>query len=174
MINSALRIVVPSLFAALLFLAGGCTSAPQAKNFNIKVTLDPALVGSSLQVDLIGANPISDLPKFESYSVSEYWKPGDTLRHDATKAVLAFGQGRPTTQTLSSTDPVWKKWLQTGALHLVVLVDLPGIPADRAGNADPRRLILPLDGAQWNRKTDTLEILVQESGVRLQTSPKKH
>jgi hypothetical protein len=172
MFTSALRLLVPSLFAAALLLAGGCASAPKARIFNVKVTLDPALAGSSLQVDLIGANPISDLPKYESYSVSDYWKPGDSLRHDATKAVLAFGQGRPMTQTLSSTDPIWKKWIATGAMHLVVLVDLPGIPADRAGNADPRRLILPLDGAQWKSKTDSLEILVQESGARLMTAKK--
>src|SRR5262249_31109192 len=106
------------------------------------------------------------------YSVSDYWKPGDSLRNDAPKAVLAFGQGRPTTQVLSSTDPIWKKWIATGAMHLVVLADLPGISSDRTGNADPRRLILPLDAAQWNKKTDQLEIVVQESGVRLLTAKK--
>lgn len=158
-----------ALVAACFFAS--CSSAPKPKAYGIQVDLDPALAGSSLQVDLIGANPISDLPKFETYSVSDYWKPGDALRRDAAKVTLAFGQGRPTSQTLSATDPAWQRWLQTGAQHLVVLVDLPGISADRAGNADPRRLILPLDAARWGKNT-TLHILIQESGARLLTPQK--
>jgi hypothetical protein len=160
-------------FLALIstFFFASCTSAPRPRAYGIQVDLDPALAGSSLQVDLIGANPVSDLPKYETYSVSDYWKPGDALRRDALKVTLAFGQGRPISQTLNVTDPAWQRWLQTGAQYLVVLVDLPGIAADRAGNADPRRLILPLDAARWS-KTDTLHILVQESGARLLTPQK--
>lgn len=165
------RTVFTLLTLVAAAVLAGCSSAPKPKAYAIQVDLDPALSGSSLQVDLIGANPVSDLPKFESYSVSEYWKPGDPLRRDASKFTLAFGEGRPTTQTLLSTDAVWQRWLRTGAQHLVVLVDLPGIPADRAGNADPRRLILPLDANRWGR-TNTLHILIQESGARLLTPQK--
>jgi len=50
-------------------------------------------------------------------------------------------------------------------------VDLPGVDADKAGNADPRRLILPLDAGQW-KDPSAIEILIQESGARLLT-PKK-
>lgn len=166
-----LRVVLASAALVAVSLFSGCTSAPKPRAYTIQVDLDPALAGSSLQVDLIGANPVSDLPKFESYSVSQYWNPGDPLRRDASKITLAFGQGRATTQTLDTKNPIWQRWLQTGAQSLVVLVDLPGIAADRAGNADPRRLILPLDGARWG-KTDTLHILIQESGAKLLTAQK--
>lgn len=165
------RVVLASFALVTAFLLASCASAPKPRAFTVQVDLDPALSGSSLQVDLIGANPVSDLPKFESYSVSEYWKPGDPLRRDASKVTLAFGQGRAMTQSLDSKNAAWQRWLQTGAQHLVVLVDLPGVPADKAGNADPRRLILPLDGARWG-KTDTLHILIQESGARLLTAQK--
>jgi hypothetical protein len=168
--HHSLRFLAPFAAAALL-LAAGCTSAPNPRSFTVKVNLDPALAGSSLQVDLIGANPVSDLPKLESYSVSSYWNPGDALRRDAAKVTLAFGQGREATQVLDITNPIWETWLKTGAQDLVVMVDLPGIAADKAGNADPRRLILPLDAGQWNG-SGVIEILIQESGVRLLT-PKK-
>jgi len=166
-----IRSLLSSLFVVGLLTLAACSSAPKPREYTIKVDLDPALAGSSLQVDLIGANPVSDLPKFETYSVSDYWKPGDPLRRDAAKITLAFGEGRPTSQVLNLSDAIWKRWLKTGAQSLVVLVDLPGISTDRAGNADPRRLILPLDGNKWGNTT-TLNILIQESGARLLTPQK--
>lgn len=157
--------------AALLAFAS-CASAPKPRNYAINVEVDPALAGISLQVDFIGANPVSDLPKLESYSVTEYWKPGDPLRRDAAKITLSFGQGRPTKQSVDLNNPLWTRWLRTGAQHLVVLVDLPGVSADRMGNADPRRLILPLDANKWKKKGGPLDILIQESGARLLTPQK--
>lgn len=156
----------------LLGIIAGCTSTPVARNFNVRIEVDAALAASSVQLDLVGANAISDLPKWQTYSVSDYWQPGDPLRRDSDKAVLRFGPGKPTIQSFSGSDPIWNRWLRTGALYLVVLVDLPGIAADREGNADPRRLILPLDKAEWARGTETIELRVQESGIRLLT-PKK-
>lgn len=160
--------------AALFVVAllTGCNT-PTARNFNLRIEVDPALAGSSVQLDIIGANAVSDLPKWQTYSVSDYWQPGDPLRRDSDKTVLRFGQGKPTTQMFSSTDPIWNRWLGTGALYLVVLVDLPGLSADREGNADPRRLILPLDTREWRSGTDTIELRVQESGIRLLT-PKRN
>jgi len=165
------RLLAPTLLCAGLLLAAGCATTPQPRAFTVKVNLDPSLAGSSLQVDLVGANPVSDLAKLQAYPVSEYWKPGDALRRDSPKVTLAFGQGRAASQVLDTNDPIWKQWLQTGAQDLVVLVDLPGVAADKPGAADPRRLVLPLDANQWG-KTDSLEILIQESGARLLT-PKK-
>lgn len=154
-----------------LFLAG-CASAPQPKAYNVQITLDAPLQGSSVQIDLVGVNDTSDLPKWQTYSVTEYWQPGNPFRRDARKSTIEFGRGKPNTQGLLSTDPRWAEWLRTGALHLVIVADLPGAVTDQAGNADPRRVILPLDRAAWNSKTATLEVLVQESGLRLMT-PRK-
>jgi hypothetical protein len=164
--SSPSRILGAAVLGAALLLAGGCASGPSPRAYAVKVSLDPTLAGSSVQVDLIGANPISDVPRLESYPVSEYWKPGDVLRRDSAKISFAFGQGRPDSQVLEMKNPIWTKWLQTGAQNLIVIADIPGVTAD-----PPRRLNLPLDANQWG-KTDTLDILVQESGIRVVT-PKK-
>lgn len=157
------------LAAAIALLAAGCASGPQATAFNVKVELAPSLAGSSIQVDLIGANSVSDLPKWQTISVSDYWQPENAQRRDADKAVLQFGPGKANVQTFSSTDPVWQRWISTGAMHLVVLVDLTGISSDKEGNADPRRLILPLDVKKWPADVKTIELRLQESGIRLLT-----
>jgi hypothetical protein len=164
------RLLVSAGLVGLLL--AGCSSAPEPHNYDLRIELDPSLAGSSIQMDLIGANAVSDLPKWQSYSVTEYWQPGNVMRHDADKAVVQFGQGKPNVQVFASTDPAWNRWLTTGALYLVVLVDLPGISSDREGNADPRRLILPLDRAEWPGGVNTIALKVQESGIRLLT-PKR-
>jgi hypothetical protein len=169
--KSSLLTLPPCFLAAALFLAS-CATLPKPQAYNIKVTLDPAMIGNSFQVDLIGANKVSDLPKWESYSVNEYWQPENVVRRDARKATLEFGRGRPDTQVFASTDPRWSEWLATGALYLVVIADLPGSWTDRPGNADPRRVILPLDKVEWGKNTDTIEFRIQSSGVSLLT-PKK-
>jgi hypothetical protein len=171
--KSSLRLTSFLALAGLVLgLLAGCSTAPTPTQYSLSFKLDKALEGTSLAVDIIGANAVSDLPKWEAYSITDYWQPGNVTRRDADKASLEFGRGRPTTQVFSSTDPKWNQWLKTGALHVVVIVDLPGIPSDKQGNADPRRLILPLDKAQWPSGQKTIEVLIQESGVRLLT-PKK-
>ena len=155
--------ILPGLFLA------GCESKPKARAYSIKVELDSMLAGSSIQVDLIGANELSDLPKWQTYSVSEYWKPGNAMRRNADKTVLEFGPGKPTTYVFAANDPAWNRWLGAGAMYLVVMVDLPQLSDDMAGNADPRRLIVPLDTRKWPKDAATLDLFVQESGVRLLT-----
>lgn len=157
------------LLTALLALAS-CASAPKPVAHTITLTLDKSLENTSLQIDIIGANATSDLPKWESYSITEYWQPGNTTRRDTDRYTVDFGRGKPTSQLISSTDVKWSRWLQTGATYVVVIADLPGIPSDQQGNADPRRLILPLDSAQWKKaRKDPIEIQVKESGLRLLT-----
>ncbi|MGH7995387.1 MAG: hypothetical protein ACREFX_03445, partial [Opitutaceae bacterium] len=158
--------------AAAVFALGGCASAPQPRPYSVRVTLDNDLVGSSIEVDLVGVNTIADLPKWQNYSVTQYWQPQDTFRHDAHKYTMQFGPGTAKSFTLLSTDPIWKDWLGTGATNLVVMADLPEAAADQSGNADPRRLILPLDKHAWGSDVNTIDILVQESGLKLLTAHK--
>jgi hypothetical protein len=159
--------------SCLFFVAlSGCASAPTPTNYSLKIELDQVLVGSSILMDVVGANAVSDLPKWESYSVSDYWQPGNPMRRDSDKVSLDFGDGKPTIQYFSSENPAWQRWLNSGARYVVMVVDLPGIAADRVGNADARRLILPLDKRQWPKGVDTLELRVQESGIRLLTPMK--
>lgn len=153
------------------WLFSGCESVPTGKSYGLKVAVDKSLAGSSIQVNIIGANAVSDLPKWQTMSVTEYWQPDSPQRRDAEKVVMKFGPGQPQEQTLSATDAVWQRWLPS-ATYLVILVDLPGVSTDREGNADPRRLILPLDKKKWGSGTETIELRVQESGVRLLTPVK--
>lgn len=166
-----LLVLSMALAGAWLFVAG-CATAPQASSFNLKFELAPSLAGSSIQIDLIGANAVSDLPKWQTMSVTEYWQPDNAQRRDADKAVLQFGPGKTNVQTFANSDRAWAHWLTTGAMYVIVIVDLPGISADREGNADPRRLILPLDLKKWPSDVKTLEMRIQESGVRLLTPMK--
>lgn len=167
------RIFLVAATVAVLGLFAACASTPTPSRYTVNFTLDKTLEGTSLQIDIIGANAVADLPKWEAYSITEYWQPGNTTRRDADKATLEFGRGKPIVQTFASTDPKWNEWLRTGALYMVVIADLPGIAADKQGNADPRRLILPLDKAEWARgNKGAIDVLVQESGLRL-LSPKK-
>ncbi|HWA24650.1 MAG TPA: hypothetical protein VG734_03170 [Lacunisphaera sp.] len=157
-------------FAVLLL--GGCASVPKPSAYTISLTLDSPLVGTSVQVDLVGANELTDLPKWQAYSVTEYWQPGNPFRRDARKHTVQFSRDQPNTQMLVIGDSIWREWLNTGAMHLVIMADLPGAVMDQVGNADPRRLILPLDKSVWPPKTTTIQVLVQESGLRLLT-PRK-
>jgi hypothetical protein len=158
--------------AVLALLLNGCASKPEPKAFAVKVTLDGPLAGTSVQLDFVGVNDLTDLPKWQSYNLTEYWQPNNAFRRDAQKFTMQFNRDKPNQQTLLATDQHWADWIRTGALHLVIVADLPGPASDQQGNADPRRLILPLDRAAWDAKTDTLEILVQESGLKLMT-PRK-
>ena len=146
---------------AAAFALTACNSAPKPVAHTITLALDKSLENTSLQVDIIGANATSDLPKWESYSITEYWQPGNTTRRDTDRYTVDFGRGKPSSQMIGSIDAKWSRWLQTGATYVVVIADLPGIPSDQQGNADPRRLILPLDAAQWKKdKKDPIEIQV--------------
>jgi hypothetical protein len=163
--------------AALALLLTGCSSMSKTKDMlasskpvaqNIKITVDKTLENTSIQIDLLGASTVSDLPKWQTYSVTEYWQPGNTTRRDTVRVTLDFGTGKPATQTLPKKDPMWKRWLGTGSANLVILADLPGIAA--GGTSDPRRLIIPLDAKSWKKSSGApIEILVQESGLRLLT-----
>lgn len=169
----SVRILLLAACGLVLGLFAACSTTPTPSRYTVNFTLDKALEGTSLQVDVIGANAVADLPKWQAYSITEYWQPGNTTRRDADKATLDFGRGKPLVQTLASTDPQWNEWLRTGALYMVVIADLPGVAADKQGNADPRRLILPLDKAAWpHGNKGAIEVLIQESGLRLLT-PKK-
>lgn len=105
--------------------------------------------------------------------MTTYWSATNRdAQRDADKVVLKFLPRSGTVQVLSAADPVWQRWFTTGAAHLVVMADLMGVPTDHEGSADPRRLILPLDAREWPRGVQTIELRVQETGIRLLTARK--
>src|SRR6267143_6159836 len=162
-----------ALISILAVCLSGCASCkpgvpggPQA--YEVKVSLDPSLLQASVVVDVVGVNAVS-LPRWENYSMSQYWKAGDALRNDADKVTLSFVSGNSPTNRLARTDPKWTSWLAKGATHLLVLADLPGAPADKPGNQDARRYILPLGRCWWPNKTKTLTVQVHKSGPEILT-----
>src|SRR5437667_449887 len=102
------RIVSGGVLVLLAWVLGGCSSCKPGKpgpigKYNIEVTLDESLKSASMLVDLVGVNP-SGLPRWEAYDLSNYWTPGDALRHDADKVVMNFVSGQTLTNSLSITN----------------------------------------------------------------------
>jgi hypothetical protein len=160
-------------FTLALIVFGGCNSTTvKPRAFDVQLTIDKSLESTSLQVDLIGANTLADLPKWTSYSVTDYWQPDNPQRRDAPKITFQFGRGLPASGNVSRYDPRWEPWMKTGAAYLVVIADLPGVATDQAGNADSRRLIIPLDKKLWERNA-ALELVIQEGGIKLLTKQKE-
>lgn len=152
-------------------LVSGCTAIPMPAPHTIRVEIASALVGSSLQVDVIGVNSF-ELPKWQTYSVSRYWTPGDPLRRDAEKVTFRFAPGVALTLQLPADDSIWTRWLRSGTAYLVLLSDLPGAVSDQLGNDDPRRIVLPLDTRLWGNLP--IHILVEEKGLRVLTPMTQH
>jgi len=151
------------LCLSLLLVGATCssqTARPKPKKFDLRFSIAPALVGGSVQVDIIGASARSYLPSLEAISLSQYWSPNNAVRRDVPKATLVFGKGSPQEQSFSGTDQKWSSWLTAGAEVLVIMVDSPGSPS---------RLVVPIDEREWKNVT-TLEFLIQESGIRLVTA----
>jgi hypothetical protein len=156
----------------MILAGGGCASnTVKPRAFEVLMSVDKPLERTSLQVDLIGANTLADLPKWTSYSVTDYWQPDNPQRRDASKITFQFGRGFPIKVSISRDDPLWQTWLKSGVAHLVVMADLPGVATDQVGNADPRRLIIPLDKKLWPSGAP-LELIIQEGGIKLLTKQK--
>src|SRR5262249_36052556 len=124
----------------------------------------------SIEVDLIGVND-TELARWTSYSMNQYWTPNDPLRRNSESYRMLFEQRDPSPKKLSDKDPIWQKWQQKGAWNLVCVAFVPGIKDDREGDKDPRRLILPLDKCRWD-KHSSINIVVQPSAVVTTTPPK--
>ena|SRR6266567_2077162 len=173
--TSPLRLLTLMVLAGVMALMTGCfTCKPgeegKPKQYNVQVNLDPPLKGKCEAVDVVGVNPAS-LARWQDYSMSSYWKDGDPLRLDtkADRITFNFTEGQPLTQTLSISNPQWTAWQAKGVTHLLVLAELPGHHEDKRGDADVRRLTLPLGGCHWAKGTNTLNVLVQQSGIQVLT-----
>jgi hypothetical protein len=170
-----LRLTSLVLLAGMSVLFSGCDTCSPGKpgpiaKYNIQVNLDQSLKDSSMLVDLVGVNSTS-LPSWEAYSMTKYWQTGDAKRADAfDKFTVSFVSGKSLSDNLKVTDPLWNKWMSRGVTHVLVLANLPGAArADHPGNQDPRRQILPLGQCTWAKGTNTLNVLVQQSGIEILT-----
>ncbi len=174
------RIVLTVGVVSVAWLGGGCGEGP----FDVEVSLaegDPKLKDEdgtvrSIEVNLVAVND-TEKPVWEQVSMSEYWEPGNAIRDSAAKHVMTFGQGFPKTQVLKKKNAIWRTWLrERQAKHLFILADLPWIQQDKPGDADPRRLILPLEVGKWEWYlwgADTIKIQVSAGGLTSLRQPKK-
>ena len=164
---------------ALLILGvgvfGGCSSckpggsAGLPQSYSIKINPGDSLKDSSVVADVVGINQ-SELPKWQTYSVKDYFKTGDPFLQDAVKFTAEFVPGKQSEVVLKKTDPLWDKWTKAGVQYLVVLADLPGaFKEGKVGSQDPRRQLIPICKCYWPDKTTDIEVKVQAGGVTLVT-----
>jgi hypothetical protein len=157
------------LLPVLLFVAAGCVSnkpgKPQAHA--ITVVMDSSLQGQRVLVDLVGVNP-SQKRQWEEKSMTDYWGSADALRSSTRKMTFEFSSpDKP--QGISAKDPIWKEWLGAGATEVLVLADIPNLGRrdDKAGDADARRRVLPLDPKRWAKKTKELRVVLKTGGLEV-------
>ena len=152
-------IVLISLLAVAL--GAGC-------NRNVMVTAE-GIGGRSIEVNLIGVSD-TEFHRWTTTSMAQYWQPGNPMRENAKKYVMRFGRDLPQQQILKKNDPIWRVWSKRKAKHLFVLADLRGGFKDAPGNADPRRLILPIYKC-WKWHQDTIAVQLESNGVNCFTLP---
>ena len=144
-----------------------------ALSYNLTITPGDSLKDSSVLVDVVGINP-SELPKWQTYSIRDYFTPNDPVRQDAVKFTAEFVPGKQNPITLKKGDPLWNKWMKSGAQYLVVLADLPLVSKEgKVGSQDPRRQLIPLCKCYWPDNTSDLDVKVQAGGVSLVNAPRE-
>lgn len=172
--SNLVKILIVATLACFAGFVGGCSSKPKMGKYNIQVSLDPTLATSaavpSIEVDIVGVPP-SRKAVWDAQSLNNYFAAANMERQTADRYTMTFGAGATAPQTLAMSDPMWGKWLGSGAEHVYVLASLPGVSTDSPGDADPRRLFIPLDTRHWDRGQPIL-VEVQRNRLVLRTTQK--
>jgi hypothetical protein len=167
-----------SAFVVLAFMGlmsvGCCANKP----INVTVSLDDAMRQSlqdrKIEVDIVALNA-KQAERWETYSMTDYWRPGDTLYGSVPTKSFVFDPTKADAQTLWTNDPIWNQWLANArkddVMQLYVLALLPGMTVDQPGDKDPRRQILPLNSCRWD-KVKEIRLMVQKTGIITITPPK--
>jgi hypothetical protein len=139
-----------------LLAAVGCTGMGR---FDLDVTMDhrafQAELGTvpSVEVNFIGVNR-TEYAVWYSYSINKYWLPENSQRVTAVRqgetAVATFSEHPPYNVVISRTNKFWDRWRKKGAIYLIALCNYPRTSKDEPGEADPRRVILPLSKQRWS------------------------
>lgn len=172
--SSLLKVVLLATLVGFASFLGGCSNKPRMGRYNIEVSLDPTLATSaavpSIEVDIVGVSP-TRAAVWDAQSLNNYFAAANMERQTADRHTMTFGAGATGPQTLSSSDDVWDKWMAGGATHVYVLASLPGVSTDAPGEADPRRLVLPLNTQHWERG-QTIKVEVRRNSLEALTGPK--
>lgn len=162
----AQRSFVALLLGTFLLALVGCVSP-----LRLTFVPDETVAGRTVDVDVVGVNR-SDLQMWRDYTVSEYFKAGNDFRAAARASgrlkTIVFRSGGPSSETIESKDPIWKKWSEAGVTHLVVIANLPGDIKDTPGEG-PARKILPWDDG-W--PSNAINLTVSKGMVSVNTPHK--
>ena len=156
-------VFVSVVLGASLTWLGGCTAKIVVTPINLEKT--------SVEVHIVGLTE-SEYHRWAAKSMTDYWKPDDQLRTDAVKCgivyVMKFVDNKPAYLELKKDDPIWKTWSDLKVEYIFVLADLPGV-ADKPGDADPRRIILPAESSHWDMRywgNQLVDIKVSPGGLK--------
>jgi hypothetical protein len=165
-LNGVFGRMIGIVFVAVV--CAGCGSWPKDIIVREDKSLNDGGTWAVVEVHLIGVSKV-DLPRWQGQSVSDYWSPGGMGRtpNPDTK-VIRLGTGS-TTVTIGKQDPIWKKWTNDGKTDMVVLADLKGVREGQAGQADPRRLVVPIKKVRYANNVQQITISVERNGVTLLT-----
>ena len=163
--TAALNLPVNLFFAVGLLLLVGCETTIQP-TFNTSVSA--IYEGATIEVDLVGINT-SEYQIWKAKSVNDYFTSSDKFRDAASKKTLYFGENQKTSQTLSSSDPIWAEWTRKDCAYIVIIADLPGYVADE--QVDRRRQLVPLNSKLWKGAPSDITITISPTGIQLLPSP---
>ena len=141
------------LLLGVLALLPGCASVQ-----TLQITAEGGLAAASIQVDVA-----PDSPGIQSVPVSQYFLPGNAIRAGSRAKSVRFGQGQPSTQSVSASGLGGKA---------VIIAQLPGGRTDAPGDSDSRRKTIPLSGklASGEKVTSVLRVSISEGGITVRPS----
>ena len=172
------------LTLGLLVVLGTLVGCTGMGRFDLDVSLDHNAFQAelstipSVEVNFIAVNR-SEFAVWNAYSVNKYWLPDDPQRVSSTRqgqtAVVTFGEQPPYRKYISRTNVIWDRWRSKGAMHLVVVCNYPRTAEDKPGDADVRRVVLPLEKQRWAGYfwgSRSIRFHVSPRGVDCLTPPK--
>jgi hypothetical protein len=164
-LRNIMKIKIPlfALLAAAGLALAGCSSPPGGKAVAWNISIEKKTT-ASIEVDLIGIATKSEENYWSGLSATDYWGPDSQVRKDQLKLgnmlTKFLQENHP--WVLDRKDPQWNTWLSRGVNELYVVARLPEATGDW-------KIPLPLGKKSWDAKNRTLEIVVVDSGISVQT-----
>ncbi len=158
-----LKETIKIMLAVMSLLLTACSTPTYIEGYNYSINLDSSFSDATIELNVVGLNASEKL-RYENMSISEYWNPGNPIRQSAIPQKLTFQFPSKTSAFLSDKNFIWSSWFKRDAEYIVFIADIPGVYSDKAGNADPRRLILPLDKRLWGEKLENVPTITIEVG----------
>jgi len=171
--KSMLRMTGIFCMSACLALTGvGCSTHMQPHDVTVALAPDVKAGGDTYNVDLVGVSADeSDMARMRSLGVNDYWSKSD-LRNLAAHRSFTFREGDSSPKTLAAGDPIWQEWNSKGVMNLFVIADLPDAPADKTGDQDTRRVIIPLKSDRWDG-AQKITVSLRRSAIDYSPKPKE-